>query len=429
MGEGITEIIMHLVLQLAVILVMAKLAAEVCERWLKVPPVLGELVVGIVIGPYALGTVQIPGLGPLFPLPDVVETVTAIPVSIELYSIAQVAAVVLLFVIGLETDFRQFLRFAGPGLLVAIGGVVVPFLLGAWLTVVFGFAEHFGDAKALFMGAILTATSVGITARVLSDMGKLGTPEGVTVLAAAVIDDVIGILVLTIVVGIAGVGVLSAGYVAGVTLKAVGFWLGLTAGGLLFAKFIANFIGWFKTAGAAIGLMLALGFLTAALAEQAGLAMIIGAYSMGLALSGTSLARRLEEQLRGVYNALVPVFFVVMGMMVDVRSMTGMLAFGAVITVAAIVGKVFGAGLPSLLVGFNIRGAWRIGVGMLPRGEVALIVAGIGLTRGVVDNELFGVAILTTVVTTLLAPPILLSLFSRGGSGRRQDDMKETGEQ
>jgi Kef-type K+ transport system membrane component KefB len=249
------------------------------------------------------------------------------------------------------------------------------------------------------------------------------------VLAAAVIDDVIGILVLTIVVGIAGVGVLSAGYVAGVTLKAVGFWLGLTAGGLLFAKFIANFIGWFKTAGAAIGLMLALGFLTAALAEQAGLAMIIGAYSMGLALSGTSLARRLEEQLRGVYNALVPVFFVVMGMMVDVRSMTGMLAFGAVITVAAIVGKVFGAGLPSLLVGFNIRGAWRIGVGMLPRGEVALIVAGIGLTRGVVDNELFGVAILTTVVTTLLAPPILLSLFSRGGSGRRQDDMKETGEQ
>jgi Kef-type K+ transport system membrane component KefB len=117
-----------------------------------------------------------------------------------------------------------------------------------------------------------------------------------------------------------------------------------------------------------------------------------------------------------------------MGMMVDVRSMTGMLAFGAVITVAAIVGKVFGAGLPSLLVGFNVRGAWRIGVGMLPRGEVALIVAGIGLTHGVVDNELFGVAILMTVVTTLLAPPILVHLFSRGDSGRRQNNREGTAE-
>jgi len=138
------------------------------------------------------------------------------------------------------------------------------------------------------------------------------------------------------------------------------------------------------------------------------------------ALSGTTLARRLEEPLRGVYNALVAIFFVVMGMMVDVSSMMGALAFGGAITAAAILTKVVGAGLPALATGFNLRRASRIGIGMLPRGEVALIVAGIGLARGVVAKELFGVAILMTVVTTLMAPPILVALFARGGDGRRR---------
>jgi Kef-type K+ transport system membrane component KefB len=420
MGDNLTEIVTHLVLQLAVILFAAKLAAEVCERYLKIPPVLGELVAGIIIGPYALGGLTLFGAGPLFPLPHVGEALSAVPVSTELYSIAQVAVVILLFSVGLETDIRQFLRFAGPGALVALGGVVLPFFLGAWLTVVFGFAPHMGDPIALFMGAALTATSVGITARVLSDMGRLGTPEGVTILAGAVVDDVLGILVLTVVVGIAEAGSLSMGQVGGVTLKAVGFWVGLTGGGLLLARFISRFVGWFRTAGAGLGLALGLGFLAAAMAEQAGLAMIIGAYSIGLALSGTTLARRLEEPLRGVYNALVPIFFVVMGMMVDVSSMMGTLAFGGAITAAAILSKVVGAGLPALATGFNLRGASRIGIGMLPRGEVALIVAGIGLARGIVENELFGVAILMTVVTTLMAPPILVALFARGGDGRRR---------
>lgn len=430
MGEHTAETVAHLVLQLAVILIAAKLAAEVCQRYLKIPTVLGELAAGVAIGPFALGSLSFFGAAPLFPVLQAAGgVISAVPVSMELYSVAQIAVVILLFSVGLETDIQQFLRYVGPGSLVALGGLIAPFFLGAWLTVLFGFADHLGDPRALFMGAVLTATSISISARVLSDMGRLGTPEGVTILAGAVVDDVLGILVLTIVVGIASAGVVSAGQVLTVSAKAIGFWVVLTGGGLLLARFISRFVGWFKSGGAGLALILGLAFLAAAIAEQMGLAMIIGAYSIGLALSGTTLARRVEEPLRGVYNAFVPVFFVVMGMMVDVKSMSGALAFGGAIVAAGIVSKVLGAGLPALVSGFTFRGAARIGVGMTPRGEVALTVAGIGLSRGIVNTEMFGVAVLMTLVTALLAPPILVQLFSRGGSGRREEAKKAKAEQ
>jgi len=171
--------------------------------------------------------------------------------------------------------------------------------------------------------------------------------------------------------------------------------------------------------GAALALALALAFLAAGLAESFGLAMIIGAFSIGLALSGTELAERLEAPLGAVYAALVPVFFVVMGMLVDVSSLGGIWAFGLVITAFAVVGKIAGSGIPALLAGFNRRGAWRIGVGMLPRGEVALIMAGIGISRGVMGADLYGVSIMMTIVTTALAPPILALSFRGEASGMR----------
>ncbi len=414
--DNVQEIIMHLVVQLGVILIAAKLAGEVAERFLKVPPVLGELVAGIIIGPYALGGISYFGLDPLFPKP---EAAGGIPVSNELYSIAQIASVVLLFLVGLETDLRQFMRYAGPAFLVGLGGVVLPFLFGMYATVLFGFAESLADPRALFMGAIMTATSVGITARVLSDLGRLASPEGVTILAAAVIDDVLGILVLTIVVGISEAGSVSAGEVGLVALKAFGFWLGLTGVAFLASGYIARLVGRLRVSGAAVAIGLALALLAAGLAESFGLALIIGAYSIGLALSHTEFGRRLGERMHGLYEALVPVFFVVMGMLVDVSAMRAAILFGVVISLLAIVGKVVGCGVPAFGLGFNLRGASRVGIGMLPRGEVALIIAGIGLARGVVDSELFGVAILMTIVTTLLAPLFLVQLFSRGGSGRR----------
>ena len=414
---------MRLVIQLAVILVAAKLVGELFERFLKMPAVLGELAAGIVIGPFALGGFDFPYLGSLFAeVPDVARDIELSPIghiSEPLWAIAQVGSIVLLFIAGLETDLRQFLRYARPATLVAIGGVVLPFIFGDVLTVAFGYAEGFGDVKALFIGAVMTATSIGITVRVMSDLRRLGSPEGVTVLGAAVLDDVVGILILTVVVGLADTGDVSIGSVGFVAFKTLGFWLALTGIGILASRHISRFLQSLQVSGAAVALSLALALLAAGLAESFGLAMIIGAFSIGLALSDTDLAHKLEKPLMAVYAALVPIFFVVMGMLVDLRALGGVLGFGILLTALAIIGKVAGSGLPALLAGFNRRGSWRIGVGMLPRGEVALIMAGIGVSSGVLNSDLYGVAIMMTIVTTALAPPILAISFRGGESGLR----------
>ena len=428
MENDITATVARLVLELAVILVAAKLAGEVCERYLRIPSVLGELAVGVVIGPYALGSIALGGLGPLFPRP---EAGAAIPVSSELYSISQVAVVVLLFVVGLETDVGHFVRYVGPATVVALGGVIVPFFFGAYATQLFGLTDSFMSLAALFVGAIMTATSVGITARVLRDKKKLDSPEGVTVVAAAVVDDVLGSLVLAIVVAMATLGSVSAAQAGWITGKAVAFWLGLTGAGLLLSKHISRFTMSLRVEGASIALALALAFIASALAEAFGLAMIIGAYSIGLALPQTGLAKRLtaytDHGLTPLYHALVPVFFVVMGMLVDITAFRGVLVFGAVLSLLAIVGKVAGCGLPALAVGFNRRGAWRIGIGMMPRGEVALIIAGVGLAKGVIGSDIFGVVILMTMVTTFLGPLLLVPAFN-GASGLRRNKAQPRGE-
>ncbi len=428
------EEVTRLVIQIAVILAAAKITGEVFERFLRMPAVLGELGAGIVIGPFAFGAVDLPLVGHLagagdFPymgalferVPDA-ERGEGIPdLYPSLWAISQIGAIVLLFMAGLETNLRQFLRYAKPASLVALGGVALPFAFGVGLPVAMGYADGFGDVKALFIGAALTATSIGITVRVLNDLkpARLDSPEGVTILGAAVLDDVIGILILTIVVGLAETGEMSAGSIGLVAGKAVGFWLGLTAIGILLSGHISRFFEKFQVSGAAVALSLALALLAAGLAEEFGLAMIIGAFSIGLALSGTRLAHQIDAPLRAVHDALVPIFFVVMGMLVDVRVFGGVIVFGALLTLLAIIGKVAGSGLPALLAGFNLRGGLRVGIGMLPRGEVALIMAGIGVSRGILDADLYGVVILMTIITTAMAPPILQLLFRSDEPGVR----------
>ena len=194
----------------------------------------------------------------------------------------------------------------------------------------------------------------------------------------------------------------------------------LLAVGFLGQRLISRTVLSFRTNGAAIGLALFLALLASGLAETFGLAMIIGAYAIGLALSESRLRHAVEEKMGTLANAIVPIFFCTMGMLVDVTSLVNAIGVGAVITVLAIIGKVFGSGVPALGVGFNMRGASRIGFGMLPRGEVALIVAGIGLSNGIIRQDLFDIAIMMTIVTTIIAPIALKPLFTSGGSGLRK---------
>jgi len=412
-----TEAMTRLVLQLALIITAARIGGYFFSR-LRLPAVLGELIAGMIIGPYALG-----GLIPFHHEPLFALIQGGLPLSPELYGIATVASILLLFLSGLETDLAAFLRYSAVGSLVGLGGLIAAFSLGDLCAVWFGLADSFMDPSALFLGTISTATSVGITARILTEKRKMSSPEGVSILAGAVLDDVLGIVILAIVVGMTKVvgnaGQVNWEQIGWIATKAIGFWLVATALGLLLARRITAILKKFKSPDIITALCFGLALFLAGLSEMAGLAMIIGAYITGLALSRTDLAHELQERLHGVYTLLVPVFFCTMGMLVDFSAMRGMLVFGLVYSLIAVAAKVIGCGLPAYLSKFNLRGALRIGLGMLPRGEVALIVAGIGFTAGVITPQIFGVAIMMTLFTTLLAPPLLIQAF-KGGTGLRR---------
>ena len=401
-GERMTG----LVLQLATILIAARLGAFVCRRYLRIPDVLGELGAGILIGPYLLG----PWLG-LFASGGE----GALPVSLELYGIATVASILLLYLAGLETDIGMFMRYSVTGSLVGVGGVVVAFVLGNATAVLTGLSPGYLAPPALFMGAISTATSVGITARVLSQRSKLDSPEGVTILAGAVVDDVLGIVVLAVVVGMCRVsgaeGGVQWGRIAWIAAKAVGFWAICTGLGILLAKRIGKFLELFGSRQAMATVSFGLALLLAGLAEKAHLAMIIGAYIMGLSLSRVDAAHELRHRLQPVCDTLVGVFFAVMGMMVDIREVRSVVLIGILYTLVGAVAKIVGCGAPAWATRFRLLGALRIGVGMLPRGEVTLLMAGVGLAGGFIGKDVFGVAVMMTLISTLIAPVAMARLF------------------
>jgi Kef-type K+ transport system membrane component KefB len=425
--ESMTHTMTKLVLQLAMIVIVSRIFGHLFSKYLKLPKVLGELSAGMVIGPFALGALTFPGLGEaLFSIPN-----GSLPVHPELYGFAVVASIILLFHSGLETDLPTFLRFSAVASFIGLGGVIFSFLLGDLTAVLFlPEVNSFMHPTALFLGTLATATSVGITARILSEKRKMSSPEGVTILAAAVLDDVIGIILLAVVVGIARVsssgGTVAWGEIGWIALKAFGFWLGFTAVGIMIAPALTKGLKRFKNLDVITGLAFGLALLLAGLSEMAGLAMIIGAYVMGLSLSQTDMSHELQERLHGAYEFFVPIFFTVMGMMVNFEELSKVLVFGLIYTVISIFGKIIGCGLPALAGGFNLKGALRIGTGMLPRGEVTLIIAGIGLSSGAIGPELFGVAIMTLLISTVMAPPTLIAAF-KGGSGYRKKYQAERG--
>ncbi|MDC7227617.1 MAG: fructose PTS transporter subunit IIA [Spirochaetales bacterium] len=420
--ESLTERMTELVFEIGIILFAAKLGGTVMKK-IKMPSVLGELLMGIVIGPYVLGSIAIPGFAHgLFPLAE------GFSVSPELYGIATIASIILLFLSGLETDLALFLQFSVKGAVIGITGVIISFVSGAWAgSLITGMTIT--SPVNLFMGVLSIATSVGITARILSEQRKMDSPEGVTILAAAVIDDVLGIIILAIVLGIISVlsggagGSVDWGAIGAIALKAVGVWLGFTAVGLFFARKIGNTLKIFHSETTIAVMSLGLALLLSGIFEKAGLAMIIGAYVMGLSLSRTDLSFVIQDKLHPIEEFFVPVFFCVMGMLVNVNEFLDpkVLMGGLLFSVLGIIAKIVGCGAPSLFLNFNIRGALRIGVGMVPRGEVALIIAGIGIANGILSDSLFGVAVFMTLLTTLLPPPLLTALLKNGKMGTRTE--------
>jgi Kef-type K+ transport system membrane component KefB len=386
-------------------LLAGKLAGEAFQRWHQ-PAVMGELVAGILLG---AGVLKLIPTDPADPLTPVFQL------------LAEIGVVVLLFEIGLETDFRAMIGVGRAATAVAMVGVAAPFLLGFlyWRSGWHGGEPSGSNAltTAVFVGASLTATSVGITARVLADLRVLHSLEARLILGAAVIDDVIGLVILGVVSGLAagaGFTLPAAGriLVAAVAFLVLALWIGVRFAPRLFAL-----VGRMQVRGALLVAAFAFLLLLCMLAERTGTALVIGAFTAGLILSETSQAAPIRQRIQPVADIFTPIFFLSIGAVADLRlwnpfvaSNRPTLAVGAVLLVIALVGKLAsGWAVPWLRV--NRR---AIGVGMAPRGEVGLIFAQIGLTAGVLSDRLFSAVLFVVIATTLLTPPLLKRALATG---------------
>jgi Kef-type K+ transport system membrane component KefB len=407
---------------LALILVVAKLGGELFER-IKQPAVLGELVAGILIGNLSL--LAFHGLD--FLKAD--EIISAL---------AEIGVIILLFEVGLESNLSEMLEVGWSSLFVAVAGVVAPFLLG-WAV-----AAYFipGEARLghIFIGATLAATSVGITARVLKDLGRLQSRESRIILGAAVIDDVLGLLILAVVAGAikaaSSGATLSLSDVALIAGKAVAFLVGALALGHYVAPHVFHGAGRFESRGVLLALSVAFCFGLAWAAALVGLAPIVGAFAAGLVLDEVHFEtfqergkRDLQQLITPVSTILVPIFFVLMGIRVDLHAFArpDLLGFAAVLTLAAILGKQ----VCSLAVAERGLNRLAVGVGMIPRGEVGLIFAGIGATlflpnaegvsEPVISTGTFGVVVMMVIMTTLVTPPALKWALWRSPQTKRDE--------
>jgi Kef-type K+ transport system membrane component KefB len=399
-----------LLLSLALVLAAAKLGGWIAIR-VRQPAVLGEILAGILLG--NLGLVGIHAFEPM-------------KTDAVLGILASLGVILLLFEVGLESSVEQMLRVGASSLLVAVLGVVTPFalgwLLGAWLL-----PGHSTYVHA-FLGAVLTATSVGITARVLRDLGRLESREAKIILGAAVIDDVLGLLVLAVIAGIitaaneGGAGI-SMGAVAAITGKAVGFLVGALVLGQLLAPWLLRIASRVRVTGMLLASALVMCFILAWVAAEVGLAPIVGAFAAGLILEPPhfrefeeSREHSLESLLHPISSFLVPFFFVLTGLRVDLSSFgsPAILVLAAALTVAAIAGKQICA-LGGLERGLN---RLAIGIGMVPRGEVGLIFANVGASLVVAGERVitpgtYSAVVIMVVITTLLTPPALQWSLSR----------------
>ena len=409
------EIYFKFILTFGLILVAARIGGELAERYLKQPAVVGELLAGIAISPFALGALLNDPIILNFATIDgqFVENGLSFHGFTPMEIISQIAVIVLLFVAGLETDVRSFIRHGLTGALVALGGVILPFVLG-YLAAMYFFPE-IGTVGWLFVGAVLTATSIGITVRILMDMGRLNSKEGSIILVGAVIDDIIGLVILSIIVSMAKTGELSALEATKTGAIGLAVWFALLAIGIYGHKYISRFILQpFKNSGTMPILALIVGLLVSYLVTLVGLHPVVGAYVAGLMFAATIEREEILKMTRPIMMFLAPFFFAYLGMQVDLGLVWVVIVPAIALIALAVIGKVIGCYIPARLAGkVSHTGGMIVGIGMVPRGEVGLIVAGAGLIAGAIDRELFGVAVAISIVTVLIVPAMLKPFFRK----------------
>lgn len=392
---------LQLVFSLMVIITAAKTGGWLAVR-MRQPAVLGELLIGVILGPSLLDLLH----WPLLANPSEPHLLTE-----AVFGLAELGVVCLMFMAGLEVEIREMRRAGRVATLAGVSGVLVPLALGALAMLPFGYR----GSAAFFVGIILTATSVSISAQTLLELGVLRSREGIALLGAAVVDDVLVIVLLSVFIALAASG---AGLAAvPLVLLRMVVYLGV-AGAVAFLLLprLANWVDRQPISEGLAALVLVTALLFAWTAEVGGgLAAITGAFIAGIGFSRSRLRAEIARGMHTItYAFLVPIFFVSIGLKTDARLLTGPnILLATVLVVVAVITKVMGGGLGARLGGFTDREALRVGIGMISRGEVGLIVATVGVDAGLIEPELFAIVTIIVLITTLVTPPLLRQVFAQ----------------
>ncbi|HEX7258073.1 MAG TPA: cation:proton antiporter [Nitrososphaeraceae archaeon] len=398
-GTESSTIFIHVIISLSLLLFTAKIFAELFHR-IKLPIVLGELLAGIIIGPYALG-----GL-PLFngePLVILDETI---------HNIGELAAIVILFVAGLEITPREFLRGGASSFTVGALGVIVPFFVGYVIFSLYGLQAF----ETLLIATALTATSIAISIQVLTSLGKMQTKEARLILGAAIVDDILAIAVLSVVLTMVQTGNTTPDImeITFLILEILGLFVALLVGSIVIVPRILHRERLWKSQGSIEGITTAIFFGAAGIAALVGLSPIVGAFAIGMAVASTRLIKQVEEYVHKLQIIFAPLFFAIIGAQVDLRGINlDVLIIAGIMVSIAIATKLLGCGLPSLIFLKDKSKAMRVGIGMVSRGEVGLIVAGVGATSGVVSGDVYTAVIVMVAVTTIITPIWLKKAYSK----------------
>jgi len=381
---------LHVILSLAVLLFAAKIFAEIFHR-IKLPIVLGELLAGIVVGPFAIGGLIYFEGEPLVALDETI------------HNIGEISAIVILFVAGLEITPREFLRGGAASFTVGSLGVIVPFFVGLVVLSLFGL-----DAlESMLVATALTATSIAISVQVLTEFGKMQTKEARLILGAAIVDDILAIAVLSVVTTMVQTGDTSPAItdVIFLILQILGLFAALLIGSIMLIPRLLHVERLWKSKGSIEGIVTASFFGAAGIAAFVGLSPIVGAFAIGMAVASTRLIKQVDEYAEKLLIIFGPLFFAIIGAQVDLRGVNlDVLYLAAIVMAVAVLTKLVGCGLPSMIFLKDKTRALRVGIGMISRGEVGLIVAGVGVSTGALTSDIYTTVIIMVALTTIITP-------------------------
>lgn len=381
---------LHVMISLSILLFAAKLMAELFHK-IKLPIVLGELLAGIIVGPFALGALPLVDGEPLVVLDETVM------------HIGEIAAVVILFIAGLEITPREFLKGGAAAFTVGSLGVVVPFFVGYYAFAAFGVEA----LQSILIATALTATSIAISIQVLTELGKMQSKEARLILGAAIVDDILAIAVLSVVVTMVQTGNTEPAIfdIILLIMQVLGTFAAILIVSVLVIPRILHTERLWKSKGSLEGIVTATFFAAAGIAAFLGLSPIVGAFAIGMAVASTRIINQVHEYVDKLQIIFAPLFFAIIGAQVDLRGVNlDVLFLAGIIIAIAVVTKLIGCGLPSLLFLKDKARSMRVGIGMVSRGEVGLIVAGVGVSSGALTNDIYTAVIIMVAATTVITP-------------------------